>query len=135
MYGNVLYYAIYDPINPFIIRQHKWTFTVECDVSKNEVTSSHVYHEIASENAKVSGHFLINMTFYKDPNFQIQMSGNPIHSNIGDEIYVKVFTNEPDWTTKMRLHTCFTKPNGAADDSMTYFIIKDGYVSCKDALL
>lgn len=58
-----------------------------------------------------------------------KIPGDPIHATIGDTIYVKVFTSATDWTIKMRLHTCYTKPDDNARDEMTYFIIKDGYVN------
>ncbi|XP_053391822.1 CUB and zona pellucida-like domain-containing protein 1 [Mercenaria mercenaria] len=126
LYENDLFYAIYDPINPFIIRQHKWTFTVEYDVSRNEATSSHVHHDVDAHHAAVASHYDIKMTFFKDANFMNQIAGNPVHASIGDDIYVKVFTSAADWTVKMRLHTCYTKPTDDAADDMTYFFIKDG---------
>ncbi|XP_053391824.1 uncharacterized protein LOC128554583 [Mercenaria mercenaria] len=126
LYENDLFYAIYDPINPFIVRQHQWTFTVECDVSRNEATLSHVHHDVDAHHAAVAGHYDVKMTFFKDVNFMNQIAGNPIHASIGDDIYVKVFTSAADWTVKMRLHTCYTKPTDDAGDDMTYFIIKNG---------
>lgn len=125
LYENDLYYAIYDPINPFIIRQHKWTYTVECDVNRNEATSSHVHHDIDAHHTAVSGHYNISMMFYKDPGYMQQMSGNPIHVNVGDQVYVKVVTKASDWSIKMRMHTCYTKPKESADN-MIFYIIKDG---------
>ncbi|XP_053406217.1 mucin-3A-like [Mercenaria mercenaria] len=126
IYDNDLFYAIYDPNNPFIIRQYKWTYSMECDVSRNEVTSSHVHHDIEAHHSAVSSHYAISMTFFKDSNFMNQLPGNPIHVSVGDEVYVKVFTTVPDWSVKMRLHTCFTKPNDESSESTKYYVIKDG---------
>ncbi|XP_045166554.2 uncharacterized protein LOC123529972 [Mercenaria mercenaria] len=126
LYENDLFYAIYDPINPFIIRQHKWTFTIECDVSRNRSTSSHVHHDVDAHHASVTSHYDIKMAFFKDANFMNQIAGNPVHASIGDDTYVKVFTSAADWTVKMRLHTCYTKPTDDAGGNMTYFIIKNG---------
>ena len=128
VYVNDLYYAIYDPINPYIIRRHKWTFTVQCDVNRNQATSSHVHHDVNAQHIEVTGQYAINLAFYKDVNFMHELPGNPLHVNLGDDIYVKVYTMASDWTTKMRLHTCYTKPNDAAGNNMTYYIIKDGFV-------
>ncbi|XP_053391820.1 zona pellucida sperm-binding protein 2-like [Mercenaria mercenaria] len=125
LYENNLFYAIYDPIQPFIIRQHKWTYGVECDVSRNEATSSHVHHDVDAIHSAVSSHYEINMTFFKDPGFMNELPGNPLHTNVGDDVYVKVFTLATDWNIKMRLHTCYTKPTEVAAD-MTYYIIADG---------
>lgn len=126
IYTNELYYAIYDANNPFIIRQYKWKYSLECDVSRNEVTSEHVHHDIDTHHSVVSGHHKIDMTFFKDPNFMHQLSGNPIHVQVGDDVYVKVFTPEADWSVKMRLHTCFTKPSQDSDESKNYYVIKNG---------
>lgn len=126
MYMNDLFYAIYDPIMPFIIRQYKWTYTVECDVSRNEATSSHVHHDVDSHSTVVTSHYNISMAFFKDANFFNQLPGNPLHANVGDDVYVKVFTMATDWTVKMRLHTCYTKPSDIADKNTVYYLIKDG---------
>ena len=126
IYSNNLFYAIYDINNPFVIRQYKWTYNFECDVNRNEVASSHVHHDIDAHNSVVSVHHKIDMTFYKDPNFMDQVSGNPIHVQVGDDVYVKVFTTETDWTVKMRLHTCFTKPFENSDENEKYYVIKNG---------
>ncbi|XP_045164170.2 zona pellucida sperm-binding protein 2-like [Mercenaria mercenaria] len=125
LYENELFYAISDPIHPFIIRQYKWKYGVECDISRNEATSSHVHHNVESHHSVVSGHYSINLTFFKDPSFMNQLPGNPVQTNVGDDVYVKVFTTATDWNIKMRLHTCYTKPTEAAAN-MVYYIIKDG---------
>ena len=48
--------------------------------------------------------------------------------NIGDDVFVKVRTNTDDTHVKMRLDTCYTKPHPHAEPSLTYSLIKDGYV-------
>ncbi|XP_053376834.1 neurogenic locus notch homolog protein 1-like [Mercenaria mercenaria] len=125
IYENELFYAIYDSIHPFIIRQHKWTYGVECDISRNEATSSHVHHNVETHHSAISGHYSINMTFFKDPEYMNQLPGNPIQTSVGDDVYVKVFTTATDWNIKMRLHTCYTKPKETTTN-MTYNIIRDG---------
>ncbi|XP_060590338.1 protein crumbs-like [Ruditapes philippinarum] len=125
IYENELFYAIYDPIRPFIIRQHKFTFGVECDVSRNEATSSHVHHNVEMHHSAVLQHYSINMAFYKDQGYIDKLPGNPIQTNVGDDIYVKVFTTATDWNIKMRLHTCYTSPNQPTK-KLIYYIIKDG---------
>ncbi|XP_060553296.1 pancreatic secretory granule membrane major glycoprotein GP2-like [Ruditapes philippinarum] len=66
------------------------------------------------------------MSFYSDPNFAYQISGNPIHVAVGNKVYVKVFTTSSDWTIKMRVHTCYTKPSATASDSFKFEMIKNG---------
>jgi hypothetical protein len=66
------------------------------------------------------------MSFYSDPNFAYQISGNPIHVAVGSKVYVKVFTTSSDWTIKMRVHTCYTKPSANASDSFKFEMIKNG---------
>ena len=66
------------------------------------------------------------MTFYSDPNFLNQLQGNPLHVQVGQDVYVKVFSATSDWTVKMRLHTCYMKPDPNAGDHLNFYIIIDG---------
>ena len=75
-----------------------------------------------------SSHFAVNMSFYSDPNFMNQIYGNPLHVSVGDKVYVKVFTTTPDWTVKMRVHTCYTKPSQYAADYMKFYLVRNGLV-------
>ena len=125
-YTNKLYHTISDPENPSVIRDHIWTYTIECDVIQNEVTSSHVHHQVESHSSVIVGHHDINMAFYKDASFHEEIPGNPLVVNVGDLVYVKVYTSEPDWTVKMKLHTCFTSPSSQTSDLTRYYLIKEG---------
>ncbi|XP_060556057.1 deleted in malignant brain tumors 1 protein-like isoform X2 [Ruditapes philippinarum] len=129
MYRNQLVYAERDPIHSFIIRHYNWTVSVECDVGRNETSSGHIHHDAGNnpvDSVLGSSHYYVNMSFYSDPNFAYQISGNPIHVAVGNKVYIKVFTTSSDWTIKMRVHTCYTKPSATASDSLKFEMIKNG---------
>ncbi|XP_060579925.1 pancreatic secretory granule membrane major glycoprotein GP2-like [Ruditapes philippinarum] len=129
VYRNQLVYAERDPIHSFIIRHYNWTVSVECDVGRNETSSGHIHHDAGNnpvDSVLGSSHYYVNMSFYSDPNFAYQISGNPIHVAVGNKVYVKVFTTSSDWTIKMRVHTCYTKPSANASDSFKFEMIKNG---------
>ncbi|XP_060591027.1 deleted in malignant brain tumors 1 protein-like isoform X2 [Ruditapes philippinarum] len=129
IYNNELVYAEHDPIHPFIIRHYNWTIKVECDVQRNESSAGHLHHDASNSNAhQVSGnsHYPVNMTFFTDPNFLHQIQGHPLQVSVGSDVYVKVFTETSDWSVKMRVHTCYTKPTPNAQEHMRYYIIKNG---------
>ncbi|KAK3599692.1 hypothetical protein CHS0354_037163 [Potamilus streckersoni] len=134
VYRNRLFYAMRDPQYPFIIRGYNWTVEVECDVMRNETASSHISHNTIgpfdSSHVQGTSHYNITMRFYSDPNFQYEIPGNPLHVKVGSDVYVKAYTVANDWGIKMILRSCYTKPDQNASDSLRYYIIRDGYVSC-----
>ncbi|KAH3741461.1 hypothetical protein DPMN_048186 [Dreissena polymorpha] len=66
------------------------------------------------------------MTFYLDPNFQQPVPSNHLRVPVGTDVYVKVFTQATDWTVKMRVHTCYTKPTPTSPDHLRYNLIQNG---------
>ena len=84
-----------------------------------------------SNEPQITGgsHYTTNMSFYLDPNFVHGVPGNPLHLSVGVRLFVKVFTSGTDWTIKMRVHTCYTKPAIASTDQMKFYLLKNGYVS------
>lgn len=129
VYSNQLIYAERDPNYQFIIRFYNWTVGVECDVQRNETSSGHIHHDsshLTGPDVTGSSHFSVNMSFYSDPNFMYHLPGNPLQVNVGDKVYVKVFTTTSDWTVKMRVHTCYTKPSQLSPDHLKYFLIQNG---------
>ncbi|XP_052276796.1 deleted in malignant brain tumors 1 protein-like isoform X2 [Dreissena polymorpha] len=130
VYSNQLVYAERDPVHSFIIRHYNWTVGVECDVQRNESSSGHIEHENNNHQGGplVSGasHYTVNLTFYLDPNFQQPVPSNPLRVPVGTDVYVKVFTQATDWTVKMRVHTCYTKPSPTSPDHLRYNLIQNG---------
>ncbi|XP_052770931.1 CUB and zona pellucida-like domain-containing protein 1 [Mya arenaria] len=129
VYTNELVYAQHDPVYSFVIRQFNWTVAVECDVMNNESATGEYHHAIAKPSiAPVSGagHHSVNLTFYQDANFLSPLPGNPIHLPTGTDVYVKVFTLSSDWTVKMHVHTCYTRPINVLSDDQNYFLIQNG---------
>ncbi|WAR04116.1 CUZD1-like protein [Mya arenaria] len=66
------------------------------------------------------------MTFYSDSNFLNTIAGNPLQVTIGTDIYIKVFTPAADWSTEMRLQSCYVKPATNSTAHLTSYLIKDG---------
>ncbi|WAR04173.1 hypothetical protein MAR_019542 [Mya arenaria] len=66
------------------------------------------------------------MTFYRDSNFLNPIAGNPLQVSIGTDIYIKVFTPAADWSTEMRLKSCYVKPARNSTEHLTSYLIKDG---------
>ncbi|XP_052791896.1 deleted in malignant brain tumors 1 protein-like [Mya arenaria] len=129
VYANELVYAEHDPVYSYIIRNYNWTVGVECDVQRNETSSGHIHHDNNQHTVvPVTGasHYGVNMTFYRDANFRMPLPGNPLHVPVGTDVYVKVFTTTSDWTVKMRVHSCFTRPANSASNNLEYFLIKNG---------
>ncbi|KAL4237757.1 hypothetical protein ACF0H5_002469 [Mactra antiquata] len=126
IYENDLFSVVHDPINPTVIRRHDWTYTVECRIDRNVVTSSHVLHNASSHHVTQTTHYGINLAFYSDSNFMSQLTGNPVHSQVGSYLYTKVYSTISDWSIKMRLHTCYTDTGSDTNKNTTYYLIKDG---------
>ncbi|KAL4221647.1 Scavenger receptor Cys-rich [Mactra antiquata] len=128
VYSNELIYAEHDPHHPYIIRHYNWTVGVECDVSSNETSSGHIDHNSnhgSYQHVSGESHFSVNMMFYTDPNYQYKLQ-YPLSVTVGQEVYVKVFTNATDWNIRMRVHTCYTKPSEHASDNLKYYLLKNG---------
>ena len=126
IYKSNLYYIVFDPLRPYLVLKHEWTFMVECDVNANEITSSHVEHLPEIHNASFSSHYHLSMSYFSDVNFLHRISGNPLMVHLGDNVFVKVFTTLPDWDTKMILDTCYTRPSSVNTTTMDVALIKDG---------
>ncbi|KAK3590901.1 hypothetical protein CHS0354_020879, partial [Potamilus streckersoni] len=123
-------YAVRDPQHPFIIRGYNWTVDVECSVMRNGTVSSYISDSTPkpfnSHLVQGTSHFSVSMHFYSDPNFLHEIPGNPLHVSVGDDVYVKVYTDAADLGVKMSVHSCYTKPDPYAADSMKYYIIRNG---------
>ncbi|XP_060570797.1 deleted in malignant brain tumors 1 protein-like [Ruditapes philippinarum] len=126
IYKNNLFYIVFDPIRPYVVLKHEWTFIVECDVNANEVTSSHVEHIPEVHNASFTSYYQLSMTYFSDVNFLHRISGNPLKVVLGENVFVKVYTTLPDWDTKMILDTCYTRPSGTNTSAMDVTLIKQG---------
>ncbi|KAK3590908.1 hypothetical protein CHS0354_020886, partial [Potamilus streckersoni] len=131
VYRNRLYYAMRDLHHPFIIRGYNWTVDVECDVMRNETVSNHISHNntqgsLNSSHVQGNNHYNVAIRFYSDPNFQYEIPGNPLQAKVGDDVYVKAYTDAADWRVKMSVHSCYTKPDPYADDSMKYYLLTNG---------
>ncbi|XP_053387839.1 uncharacterized protein LOC123542581 [Mercenaria mercenaria] len=126
IFSNKLFYVIFDPVIPFLIRRHMWTFAVECDIIRGGTGNSHLHHGIETHHATYVEHYNVTVELYSDQQFQHPINGNIGIVHVGEDVYVKVSTTIPDWNTKMRLHTCFTRPNTNATSEMDVVLINNG---------
>ncbi|KAJ8311381.1 hypothetical protein KUTeg_010736 [Tegillarca granosa] len=92
----------------------------------DNIKQAHGHAESHFHNENVTGHYTVNMAFYDDSNFRYQKYGYPLTANIGDNVYVKVFTDIRDYNIKMRLNDCFTRPTPSAPDNLRFFLIRNG---------
>ncbi|XP_053400627.1 uncharacterized protein LOC123559084 [Mercenaria mercenaria] len=122
-YINELIYAEHDPVYTFIIRNISLTFPVECGFSKN------IINTMSDNSSNVffpSEQYPVNISTYSDSNFMKDIPDSPIYAAIGSRVYVKVFSTTPDWSTTMKVNTCYTKPEVDAPDHLKYYFIKNG---------
>ncbi|KAJ8311383.1 LOW QUALITY PROTEIN: hypothetical protein KUTeg_010738 [Tegillarca granosa] len=131
LYKNELVYAVHDPNYHFITRGYKFRIQISCHMSAIEtvtdnIKQAHGHAESHIHNENVTGHYTVNMAFYDDSNFRYQKYGYPLTANIGDNVYVKVFTDIRDYNIKMRLNDCFTRPTPSAPDNLRFFLIRNG---------
>ncbi|XP_052794515.1 deleted in malignant brain tumors 1 protein-like [Mya arenaria] len=129
VYSNELVYAEHDPVYSFIIRSYNWTVGVECDVEGNDTSSGHIHNDNDQHTAVPvagAGKYDVNMTFYRDANFQMPLPGNPLHVPVDTYVYVKMYTTTSDWTVAMRVDSCYTRPANSSSNSLQYFLIKNG---------
>ncbi|XP_060553776.1 protein crumbs-like [Ruditapes philippinarum] len=123
-YQNVLFYAIFDTVDPSIVRHHYWSYNVACNFDQGESTSTHLHHIHESYSSNITGHRDISITFYKDHTYQQQIHGNPLSVHVGDKVFVKVATSIMDWNTKLRLHTCHAVSSDLS--RADHMLIRDG---------
>ncbi|XP_053388146.1 deleted in malignant brain tumors 1 protein-like [Mercenaria mercenaria] len=132
IYDNQLVYPESRTPFPIIVHGYRWRVDVECDVSRVEEVSTnfHPNRTIINENQHVSSssHYKSEVKFFSDGTFYKQIFGNPISLKTGDNVYVSVTMNSDDVQVKMRLHTCYTKPDPNADARLTYPLIQNGCV-------
>ncbi|XP_052220857.1 uncharacterized protein LOC127837645 isoform X2 [Dreissena polymorpha] len=129
IHTNLLVYAYHDPKFHFIIRNINWTLDVNCHIQRNQSVDSHVTYNNptggnqGSLNSTTS--YVIQTQFFIDPNFQKEISGNPLDVKTGAHVFVKTFVQKVDWTVKMRLHSCYTVPTLNSYDAR-YYLINNG---------
>ncbi|XP_033725598.1 deleted in malignant brain tumors 1 protein-like isoform X2 [Pecten maximus] len=135
-YTNTLVYAYRDPNYKFIIREYRFKIDVECDMATHETVSQHfiethnqVRKRSSNPHISGSGHYNMQMAFYRDQGYQQQMPGNPLTVSIGQDIYVSVTTPLSDYDVKMRVESCYTLPSPTAGDQLKFYLIKNGCTS------
>ena len=72
---------------------------------------------------------MVGVKFYMDPDFLVEIPGNPLNVTAGTQVFVKVFTTSSNWSEKMVVHDCYTEPSAASPTVNRYKLIQNGYVS------
>ncbi|VDI68326.1 Hypothetical predicted protein, partial [Mytilus galloprovincialis] len=129
IYTNTLVYAVHDPNQPYIVHEYRFQISVECDMSKRESGENNInniHGNLEQQTISGVGHFVVQLKFFSDSNFQHEFNGFPPSYMVGHNVYVKATTPIHDYNVKMRLSDCYTKPSKSASDSYIYYLIKNG---------
>ncbi|XP_052274076.1 IgGFc-binding protein-like isoform X2 [Dreissena polymorpha] len=127
VYTNQLVYAYHDPNHNFIIHSINWTQGISCHIQWNESDHSYVTYNqpTGGNNGSTNSTTSIQTQFFIDPNFQQEITGNPLNATTGAKVFVKTFVQNVDWTVKMKLHSCYAEPNQNGHGAR-YFLINNG---------
>ncbi|KAJ8311396.1 hypothetical protein KUTeg_010751, partial [Tegillarca granosa] len=134
-FSNTMTYAIHDPLRHFIIREYKLRIKVKCNLPREETVSKEIVQEQASLPNYWNGFgpspstYTLNMQFFDDANFNYIKYGNPVTARIGENVYVRVYTDIALDNIKMRLNNCYTKPTPMSSDRLRFYLIRNG---CSD---
>ncbi|KAL4216375.1 Deleted in malignant brain tumors 1 protein-like [Mactra antiquata] len=111
------------------------TVDLQCNVPRTDTVTSN-FHPGGSRPNQVttnphlssSTHYSSELSFYKDPTYFQRLQGNPISLQTGQNVYVQVKMTSDDVNIKMRLDSCYTKPDPNSGPSMTYHLVQNGCV-------
>ncbi|XP_063437302.1 deleted in malignant brain tumors 1 protein-like [Mytilus trossulus] len=138
IYTNTLVYAVHDPNQPYIVHEYRFQVSVECDMSKQESGENNInniHGNLEQQTISGVGHFVVQLKFFSDSNFQHEFNGFPPSYMVGQNVYVKATTPIHDYNVKMRLSDCYTKPSKSASDSYIYYLIKNGCPATPSAFI
>ncbi|VDI36798.1 deleted in malignant brain tumors 1 protein [Mytilus galloprovincialis] len=138
IYTNTLVYAVHDPNQPYIVHEYRFQVSVECDMSKQESGENNInnnHGNLEQQTISGVGHFVVQLKFFSDSNFQHEFSGFPPSYMVGQNVYVKATTPIHDYNVKMRLSDCYTKPSKSASDSYIYYLIQNGCPAAPSAVV
>lgn len=125
LYSNELVYAEHDPVNTFIIKHYNWTYGVQCDLRKGNFFEGTIPNN-GTDQTFSAEQYPVNVSTYLDSNFMHQIPNDPLRVNVGSQVYVKVFSTTADWSTYMKVRTCYIKPREDASDHLKYLLIQKG---------
>ena len=127
VYSNELVYALHDPNYHFITKEYRFRLKTDCYISRNEGSGGQFYHNYvtdSSQHVTNSGHHYVHLAFYSDPQFT---HNKPLYgSKVGDNVYVKAYTDLRNYNIKMRLDECYTKPTRYGSDAYRFYLLRDG---------
>ena len=105
-----------------------WAVQVECDVNRNEAATGEIVHSSSNTgpHVAVERHYGVNMSFYKDPGFLVEIPGNPLHVRVGSDVFVKVFTPAPEVAVKLVVHDCYTSTSNDSSIGTKFYLIQHG---------
>ena len=103
---------------------------IDCVVSQFGAYTAHKYVQHPHYYSTVSPQSLhtVGVQFYQDPNFMVEIPGNPLNVTAGTQVYVKVFTTDANWGEKMVVHDCYSEPASGSPTIRRYNLIRNGYV-------
>ncbi|XP_052240026.1 CUB and zona pellucida-like domain-containing protein 1 isoform X2 [Dreissena polymorpha] len=127
VYTNQLVYAYHDPKHNFIIQSINWTLDISCHTQWDESDRSYVTFNqpTGGNNSSTNSTASILTQFFVDPNFQQEISGNPLNATTGAKVFVKTFVQNVDWTVTMKHLSCYAEPNQNGHGARYYLIKND----------
>ncbi|CAG2205111.1 unnamed protein product [Mytilus edulis] len=96
---------------------------------------NNIHRNLEQQTISGVGHFVVQLKFFSDSNFQHEFNGFPPSYMVGQNVYVKATTPIHDYNVKMRLSDCYTKPSKSASDSYIYYLIQNGISSTPSILI
>lgn len=136
--GNIIYYneLVYPEASspfPIVIRGYRWTVELECDVARTEtvVNNFHPNHSVAvhhNPHITNTAHYNLDVKFFSDGTFYKEINGKPLSLKTGEDVYVMVKMTSDDVNIKMRVDSCYAKPDQNAGPSLTFPLIQNGCV-------
>ncbi|XP_053388149.1 deleted in malignant brain tumors 1 protein-like [Mercenaria mercenaria] len=132
IYNNQLVYPEATEPFPIVVRGYRWTVEVECDVARTDTlaNSFHPNRTVVHHNPHKtsSTHYSSEVKFFSDGTFFKEIHGNPLSLKTGEDVYVMVKMTSDDVNIKMRVDSCYTKPDPNAGPALTFPLIQNGCV-------
>ncbi|KAK3087871.1 hypothetical protein FSP39_011764, partial [Pinctada imbricata] len=135
VYAGELKYAVHDPVRHFRKREYRFRVKVDCHMPRQEGASGNINHgttnPLDGHDINGSSHHSVNLEFFTDPSFT-----HPTYaygSKVGENVYVKAYTDIRNDDIKMNLDSCYTTPSYYSSESYRYYIIRDGCVIDRNA--
>ncbi|XP_048747371.1 deleted in malignant brain tumors 1 protein-like [Ostrea edulis] len=118
-YSNEIICAHHDPLYHFIIREIQLRTNLLC--------------KFFSFSSLTTKERLVHLQFFSNPSLSRLTNFNT--SQVGDNVYVRAYSDITNSALRMRLSHCYVTPTIITDPKMRYFIIQNGCVIDPNAVI